>query len=322
LKTYQDNLLACFPGQGSQSSQMTKQLFANFEKIVSAVFEEAEDTTKMLLKKICKEADQDEVLKKTTNQQPAILATTYAFWKVLTEQTGIKSTQVYAGHSLGEYSALVAAEKLTFAQAIELVKTRAKAMQNACPQGLGAMAAVLNFPEDKLKSLCEQIATKQQKCLTIANYNSPGQLIISGHATCVSEASVELKEKKIRTIALPVSAPFHCQLMSEAKEAMQAPLQRTKIIENENKIIANLTGKISQTYSTTLLSEQIDHPVLWSQSLRCAYDRGIRNFIEIGPGSVLTNLGRKNLSTKECVFFNTAKNILTSIEEINNNFSV
>lgn len=311
--------LAMFPGQGSQYVGMGKTLLENFS-YVKEVFEEAEDALKVNVRKLCLEGPEEE-LKLTANTQPTILTCSVATWTILKSETGF-NPDLYAGHSLGEYSALVASGKLKFSDAVKLVRTRGEQMQIAVPKGKGAMSAVLSFDVSALEELCKKATSELlvkgldplASSVEIANYNSPKQLIISGGAEAVSTVSEMLAEQKAKVVSLPVSAPFHSKLMKPARDAMQPLLEATSLTKNDSKVIANISGKIEEDYSTKLLIEQIDGPVLWTQTISCAIENECTKFVEVGPGKVLFGLARREVpkgSTLICT-----DDILKAIEDL------
>lgn len=305
-------VFAMFPGQGSQTVGMGKDLLEAFPGI-APVFEEAEDAAGIPIRKLCFEGPMEE-LTQTANTQPCILATSVAVWQVLKNETGIDPA-LYAGHSLGEYPALVASGKLALARAAMLVRRRGEAMQRAVPAGVGAMAAVLKVPEAELEEKCRAHSSADgQVC--IANYNSPDQLVVAGHATAVASLGEELSAAKVRVVPLPVSAPFHSPLMAPARDEMQGLLQDTEIQSNDAAIIANVSGEVVRDYSTNLLIEQIDHPVRWTKTLQTVQDEGAEVCIEIGPGKVLFGLARKTLPRKSVQLLAT-EDIRGAIEKIN-----
>lgn len=290
--------LAMFPGQGSQYVGMGKTLLSEFP-YAKEVFEEAEEALKLDLRKLCFEGPEEQ-LKLTENTQPTILTTSIATWKVLSSEAGL-NPDYYAGHSLGEYSALVASGKMSLADAVKLVKVRGQQMQIAVPAGKGAMSAVLNLDEASLKAKCEEISSQllsdgldeMASSVEIANFNSAKQLIVSGGKEAVTKLGEVLTAEKVRVVSLPVSAPFHSKLMRPAREAMEPLLRDTQIIENESKVIANITGDLASPYTIENLIEQIDGPVLWTQSIEKAISLECSRFVEVGPGKVLTGLIRR-----------------------------
>ncbi len=286
----QQNVLAMFPGQGSQYVGMGQKLLDSFP-YVKEVFEEAEDACQLHIRRLCFDGSESD-LKLTANTQPCLLTVSVAYWKVLTAETGFQA-QHYAGHSLGEYSALVAAGKLSLGRAAFLVRRRGEAMQEAVPPGVGAMAAVMKMPIDELEALCLKHSRSSHHVVEIANYNSEAQLVIAGHTTAVLALCEELAQLGIRYVDLPVSAPFHSSLMKPARDKMEAHLAESTVHQNSSKIIANLTAELVEDYSYRLLLEQIDHPVRWIQSVETAKEAGLTRFVEVGPGKVLFGLVRR-----------------------------
>ncbi len=292
-------ILAMFPGQGSQYVGMGNQLIQSFP-YVNAVFEEAEEATSLPLRRLCAEGPEAD-LKLTANTQPCLLAVSVAYWKVIKQETGIVPA-LFAGHSLGEYSALVAAEKLSLGRAAFLVSRRGIAMQEAVPPGVGAMAAVMKIPADQLEKLCTKHSSRDSR-VEIANYNSEAQLVVAGHTSAVASLCRELQSLQTRFVDLPVSAPFHTSLMQPARRDMEPLLEQSSFQNNENRIIANLTGEIVKDYGPRYLAEQIDHPVRWIQSIATAKLAGITQFLEIGPGKVLFGLVRRMLPKDQAEVF-------------------
>lgn len=284
--------LAMFPGQGSQFVGMGKSLLDDFPSI-KTVFEEAEDTIHIPVKKLCFEGP-DEDLKLTANTQPCILTVSVAFWRVFKQETACEPL-LFAGHSLGEYSALVASEKLDFSRAVYLVRSRGEAMQKAVPQGIGAMAAVMGVGVEPLETLCKSLS-KPNHIVELVNYNSPQQLVVAGHKQAVDVLIKELEKDKIRSVLLPVSAPFHSSLMRPARESMTPLLNTTSLKSNDTRFIPNITGTVTHPYDVSYLIRQIDGPVYWMQSLQAATQYGCDSFIEVGPGKVLFGLARRAVS--------------------------
>lgn len=278
-----------FPGQGSQYVGMGKALCSNFDG-AQKTFSEADEALGFALSDLCFGGSENE-LRLTSNQQPAILTTSVATWRVLTSETDLRPA-LFAGHSLGEYSALVAARKLDFARAVKLVRMRGQAMQKAVPEGVGAMAAVMGTNAESLVEKCAAV-DPGLGTVEVANFNGPAQQIISGHKDAVEALVKTLSEEKVRCTFLPVSAPFHSSLMAPAREEMTPELEDTPLESTEHPIIANLTGKLAQPYSIENLIKQIDNPVLWTETLSTAVDEGCDTFFEIGPGKVLFGLARK-----------------------------
>jgi len=285
------HVLAMFPGQGSQFVGMGRDLLSEFPK-VKQVFEEAEDAAKLAIRRLCFEGPEDE-LKLTANTQPCILTVSVAVWRVLKEETGL-TPALFAGHSLGEYSAVVAAGKLPLGRAAYLVRRRGEAMQQAVPAGVGAMAAVMNVPADDLKARAAK-ASKPGSVVEVVNFNSPSQLVVAGHRTAVEALCAELEADGQRFVALPVSAPFHSSLMLPAREAMAPLLEEAPFAKTAEPVIANLTGKVEADYGPRFLIEQINSAVLWTQTLDTAHQAGCDTYLEVGPGKVLFGLARKTL---------------------------
>ncbi|MGH9628100.1 MAG: ACP S-malonyltransferase [Bryobacteraceae bacterium] len=278
-----------FPGQGSQFPGMGKSLAAEYPE-ARQVFEEADNVLAFPLSRLCFEGP-DADLKLTENTQPALLAVSIAAFRLL-EKNGYRPDYV-AGHSLGEYSALVAAGCLSFPDALQLVRKRGRYMQQAVPAGVGAMAALLKLPEDKLEEVLAQAA--RGEVVTAANFNSQDQVVIAGHTGAVNRA-VELAKTAgaRRAVLLSVSAPFHCPLMKPAQQRMSDELNTALFRDLQVPLINNWRAKEIRTAADARagLIEQIPNPVLWTQSIRCLVSRGVTSCIEVGPGSVLTGLLR------------------------------
>ena len=281
---------ALFPGQGSQSVGMTRELLEDFPK-VAEIFEEAEDATKLAIRKLCAEGPA-ELLMQTEHLQPCILAVSIAKWQVLREEAGF-CPEGYAGHSLGEYSALVAAGKLSLFEAAKLVQRRGRFMQQAVSLGEGAMAAVISADSTELQLLCIETSKDSGSTVQIANDNSPAQKIVAGTAKAVVLLRKRLLEKGLRSIALPVSAPFHSVLMKPARDAMEPLLAETRLVDNEARVMANVVGDFVNPYTSKYLLEQIDQPVLWTQSMKKALAEDFSRFVEIGPGNVLVGIAKR-----------------------------
>lgn len=280
-----------FPGQGSQYAGMGKDLAANF-KVAAKVFEEADDALGFALSRLCFEGPEDD-LKLTTNTQPAILTTSVAALRVLKAETGL-SADYLAGHSLGEYSALVASGAMAFADAVRTVRARGAYMQEAVPVGVGAMAAILGAEADQIAEICAEAA--QGEVVSPANFNSPGQIVIAGHATAVGRAIEIAKGKGLRkAMLLPVSAPFHCALMTPAGERLRETLDSVSIGGLQVPVITNVEARPNSDSGRVkpLLVEQVSAPVRWDESVREMIRLGVTAFCEIGPGKVLTGLVKR-----------------------------
>jgi [acyl-carrier-protein] S-malonyltransferase len=278
-----------FPGQGSQSVGMGKLLAEEYPE-ARRVFEDADNALDFPLSELCFHGPEDD-LKKTENTQPALLTVSIAAARVLHE-LGYEP-DIVAGHSLGEYSALVAAESLGFVDAVRLVRKRGQYMQEAVPQGVGAMAAILKLPEGKLDQILEEAA--QGEVVTAANLNSPDQVVIAGHAKAV-ERAIELAKaagaKRAKT--LPVSAPFHCSLMRPAQEKLRAELHATDFKDLIVPLINNWQAQevTAADDARQGLYEQIPNPVRWTDTISAMARKGVKVFVEVGPGSVLSGLNR------------------------------
>ena len=280
-----------FPGQGSQYAGMGKDLADNF-KLAQDTFSEADDALGFNLAALCFNGPEDD-LKLTMNTQPAILATSIAALRVVQAETGITADYL-AGHSLGEFSALVASGSLNFADALRTVRSRGKFMQEAVPVGVGAMAAILSIDEDVLSDICREAA--QGEVVSPANFNSPGQIVIAGHATAVNRAIDIAKSRGFRkTMLLPVSAPFHSSLMIPAGERLAEVLQMVNLLDMKTPVVTNVeaTQNIDSTRVRELLVAQVSAPVKWDSSIREMVRLGVTSFLEIGPGKVLSGLVKR-----------------------------
>jgi|TARA_B100001093_G_scaffold513433_1_gene585378 [acyl-carrier-protein] S-malonyltransferase len=301
-----------FPGQGSQIVGMGSEFYNNFD-YVKKIFAEADEKLKFKISKIILEGpDQD--LKLTQNTQPAILTVSYAIFQTFKKEFGFKvdEFQYFAGHSLGEYSALVCAESLNFNDALYLVHERGKEMQNAVPAGEGAMLAVLGTDIDKITNLINQL--KNKKVCEIANDNSKGQTIISGDIVSINHFVDLLKQNRIKFIKLPVSAPFHCSLMKTAAEKMQDKIKLTNFKSPLVEIITNVNAspETDPNIIKGLLIKQIYSKVRWRESILHMQSNNIKEFIEIGPGKVLAGLVKRinsELNTLSINSINDIKNI-------------
>ncbi len=278
-----------FPGQGSQAPGMGKDLASEFPA-VKALFEAADEALGFHISKLCFEGPADD-LKLTENTQPAILTTSMAMLAVVRE-AGIEADYV-AGHSLGEYSALVAAGALEFGEAVQLVRKRGRYMQEAVPAGVGAMAAILGMTGRQVDEVCSLAA--QGQVVSAANRNSPGQVVIAGHAEAVERAVERAKEAGAkRAIVLAVSAPFHCALMTPAQARLAPDLDAISFNDLSIPLLNNWQARevSSGNEAREGLKQQVPNPVLWEDSVRYLAAQGVERFIEIGPGRVLSGLLR------------------------------
>ena len=291
-----------FPGQGSQKAGMASEFYSNF-KMVKDIFKRGDEALKFSLSKIILNGS-DEDLKKTEITQPAILITSYAIFSVLKKEFNFdfSKTKYIAGHSLGEYSALVASESLNLEDGLKLVHERGKLMQAAVPEGKGAMLAVMGIDINELNSKIEKFDKKKDIC-EIANDNSPGQIILSGNKQTLIDLNNDLKAEKKRSIFLPVSAPFHCTLMKPAAEKMKLFLEKTNFKTPNIQLISNVTALPVEKDGNIkdLLYKQIFSQVRWRESVNFMINNDINDFIEIGPGKVLSGLVKRTndkVSTK------------------------
>ena len=278
-----------FPGQGSQYAGMGQELARNFPA-ARRVFDQADEALGFAISQLCFEGPEDQ-LRLTENTQPAILACSVAVHAVLRER-GLEANYV-AGHSLGEYSALVAAGSIEFAEAVCLVRKRGRYMQEAVPSGVGAMAALIGMPAGKLESICSEAA--QGEVVAPANLNSPAQAVIAGHAGAVERAMKLAKEAGARkAVLLQVSAPFHCVLMKPAQERLSADLDAIGFKDLAVPLVNNFAAREIRTGADARegLKQQVPNPVRWEDSIRKLASEGVDRFVEVGPGKVLTGLLR------------------------------
>jgi [acyl-carrier-protein] S-malonyltransferase len=280
-----------FPGQGSQYPGMGKDLTETFP-VARQIFEEADDALGLKISAICFSGSEDE-LKLTANTQPAILTASIAVLRVVEQETGLKA-DFLAGHSLGEYSALVCSGTLSFADAVRTVRSRGTFMQEAVPVGTGTMAAMLSIEMDELEDICREAA--QGEVVSAANFNSPGQIVIAGNVTAVNRAIEIAKGRGFRkSMLLPVSAPFHCALMKPAADRLSVVLDTVMMAEMKLPVVANATAMANSDKQNVkpLLVTQVCAPVLWEQSVLNMVTQGVSRFVEIGPGKVLSGLVKR-----------------------------
>jgi [acyl-carrier-protein] S-malonyltransferase len=298
-----------FPGQGSQYVGMGRELFENFS-VAKKIFEEADDTLHFSVSALCFKGP-EEALKLTENTQPAVLTTSVAALKVLQAEKGV-APQFTAGHSLGEYSALVASEALTFSQAVKVVRLRGKFMQEAVPVGEGAMAAVLGMEREQVEKLCEEISSGE--VLAPANFNSPGQIVIAGHSKAVQRAIERVKREGKKAVLLPVSAPFHSSLMKPAGERLEKALEEISVSDLKIPVVTNVEAEANTSKDRVkeLLVAQVSSPVRWEESMRKMIEEGIEQVLEIGPGKVLSGLMKRinsRVETKNLEDLQTLKGV-------------
>lgn len=289
-----------FPGQGSQTIGMGSDFYNEFP-VARQTFEEASDTLKFDLAKLCFEGDLEE-LSLTANAQPALLTASVAGLRVLQQETDIEPTFV-AGHSLGEFSAIVCSGALEFKDAVFTVRKRGEFMQSAVPVGIGSMAAVIGLSKEQIEKICNE-NSDENSVVSPANYNSPQQIVISGHKTAVEKLSGLLKEAGAkRVVPLVVSAPFHCSLMNKAAEELREVVDSLNISEIKVPVVTNVEAEANSDHSliSDLLFRQVVMPVRWSESVEYMVNHNIKRFIEIGPGNVLTGLIRRTVKDVELI---------------------
>ena len=305
-----------FPGQGSQFVGMGSELYRDFEH-VKKIFKQADEKLDYPISKFILEGPEDK-LQLTENTQPAILVISYSIFNVLKNEYGfdLNSFKYLAGHSLGEYSALVCSGSLYFEDALHLLHERGKAMQEAVPIGNGSMIAVLGVKIDEINNLLES-RNKNGVC-EIANDNADGQVIVSGNKESVETFRLILKEKKIKSIPLKVSAPFHCSLMKPAAIKMEEKINKTKFVNPSVEIVNNVTAKPETNYDIIkrLLIKQIFSTVKWRESLINMSELGVNDFIEIGPGKILTGMVKRTIKHANCFSINS----ITDIKNLKDEF--
>ena len=279
-----------FPGQGSQTIGMGKDFYENYD-LVRELFKQADESLGINLSKIILDGPKDE-LDLTINTQPAIFLISYSIFQIMKKKfyIDLDNAKYFAGHSLGEYSALCAANYLNFSDTIKLLKTRGEAMQNAVPKGEGGMLAVLGSKVEIVENILSE--NKNNFIVQIANDNSEGQIVLSGRNIDIEKLIHVLKSKNIKNIKLPVSAPFHCKLMRSATEIMSNEIQKLNFSESKNKLISNVTAKeiSNKEELKSLLVDQVENRVRWRESVLYMINNGVNHFIEIGPGKVLSGL--------------------------------
>jgi [acyl-carrier-protein] S-malonyltransferase len=295
-----------FPGQGSQFAGMGKSLAENFQP-ARKCFDQADEALGFSLSKLCFEGPEED-LKRTELQQPALLAVSIAACTVLRSEMG--EPQYVAGHSLGEYSALVAAGSLDFAEALRLVNKRGRYMQEAVPAGVGAMAALLRLPEGKLDAVLAEAA--QGEVVTPAGFNSPDQIVISGNRGAVERAMELAKAAGAkRAVLLPVSAPFHCPLMNPAQERLLPDLEATRFADLRIPLVNNWRAREIQTGDEARegLYQQVPNPVRWTDTIGYLATNGVERWFEAGAGAVLSGLLRTIVLGAKCTPFGEAKDM-------------
>jgi [acyl-carrier-protein] S-malonyltransferase len=305
-----------FPGQGSQVVGMGMEFYTNFN-LVKKIFNEADDKLNFSISKMILEGPADE-LQLTKNAQPAILMISYSIFQVLKNEFNFdfKTCKYFAGHSLGEYSALVCSSALNFGDALYLLHERGKAMQEAVPIGRGSMIAILGLQVNEIIEIIKSRKNIKGVC-EIANDNAYGQVIVSGDKNSIETLQNHLIEKKIKSIPLKVSAPFHCSLMKPAAENMKEKINNINFNSPLYKIINNVTAKAEDNPNIIkrLLIDQIYSTVQWRKSLINISDGGVKNFIEIGPGKTLTGMVKRTIKNANCFSVNAIDDIKNLINE-------
>ena len=300
-----------FPGQGSQIVGMGKEFYDKFE-LVKSLFKEADETLNYSISKLILEGPKEE-LDLTANTQPAIFLISYSIFNVIKKEFNIdlNEAKYFAGHSLGEYSALSCAGYLNYAETLKILRIRGDAMQNSVPKGEGGMVAVLGSTVEVIEKILKD--NENKFIAQIANDNSEGQIVLSGKTQDLEKLIEVLKENSIKNIKLPVSAPFHCSLMNKATEIMTEELNKISFSDGSNKLISNVTAKeISSSEDLkSLLIKQIENRVRWRESVLNMINSNVDHFIEIGPGKVLSGLIKRiNREVKI--------NTINSLEDIEN----
>ena len=298
----------CFPGQGSQFVGMGKDLAERYPA-ARQVFERADSALGESLSALCFEGPAAD-LTLTRNTQPAILTASMAALAALRERLpDLALPAAAAGHSLGEYSALVASSALALEDAVRLVRLRGEAMQEAVPSGTGAMAAIMGIPREKLTEICEQ--AQQGEVVSPANFNAPGQIVIAGHAGAVARASKLATESQGKAIALNVSAPFHCALMAPAAGKLALGLETVPVQPLAFPVYANVDAQpnVDAARVKGLLVRQVDHPVRWEETVTALAQAGVTHVFEIGPGKVLAGLIRRIAKSIEVIPVGTVEGI-------------
>ena len=298
-----------FPGQGSQSIGMGKEIYDKYQS-VKELFEEANDILNFDLSKLIFEGPKDD-LDLTLNTQPAIFLVSYSIFNAIKKEHNIdlNKANFFAGHSLGEYSALACAGYLNFSDALRILRLRGEAMQNSVPKGVGGMLAILGATTENIENIINENSNKFT--VQIANDNSDGQIVVSGKLDDLKKMTDVLKTNSIKNIQVPVSAPFHCSLMNKATEVMQKHINNLNFNKGLNNVISNVTAKsVSDPNEIkNLLIKQIENRVRWRESVINMIDQNTEQFIEIGPGKVLTGLIKRINKNVKSISINTLDEI-------------
>ncbi|TAN52765.1 MAG: [acyl-carrier-protein] S-malonyltransferase [Methylococcaceae bacterium] len=312
----QQNYLALvFPGQGSQSVGMLSKLAADYPE-VKETFAQASQALGFDLWQLVDNGPEDQ-LNLTLNTQPAMLAAGVATYRVWRKQGGVLPGWM-AGHSLGEYTALVCAEALTFEDAIKLVRERARLMQDAVPAGQGAMAAILGLTDAQVVAVCNQVSTEDSG-VSPANFNAPGQVVIAGHSAAVNQAIDAAKQAGAkRAIALSVSVPSHCPLMESAAEKLLELLEQTPLQMPSIPVLHNVDVETHAAPEVirNVLAQQLSKPVRWAASVKFMHEQGVSLFLECGPGKVLTGLNKRIASDARSHCFFDADSLAQALEMV------
>ena len=298
-----------FPGQGSQIVGMGKEFYDRYD-LVKKLFYEADEALNIPLSKIILEGPKEE-LDLTVNTQPAIFLISYSIFQVIKNQFNkdLNKANFFAGHSLGEYSAIACAEYLDFRDTIKILKIRGNAMQNSMPKGEGGMLAVLGTSVENIENILKD--TQNSFKAEIANDNSEGQIVVSGRIQDLEKLGSFLKKNRIKNIKLPVSAPFHCSLMSKATDVMREELGKLNFKKGKNSLVSNITANeiFNANELKDLLVKQIENRVRWRESVINMIEKGVNQFIEIGPGKVLSGLVKRINKDVEVISINNEDDI-------------
>ncbi|MBD1157147.1 ACP S-malonyltransferase [Pelagibacterales bacterium SAG-MED20] len=305
-----------FPGQGSQLVGMGKDLYDKYS-LIQNLFKEADDTLDFSLSSLILNGPKED-LDLTENTQPAIFLLSYSIFQLIKKEFNLdlNKANFFAGHSLGEYSALASAGSLSFSDTLKILKIRGSAMQSSVPKGLGGMVAVLGSKIEIIENIIAE-NKKKYECF-IANDNSEGQIVLSGNTVDLEKMMLDLKSNSIKNIKLPVSAPFHCKLMNKATVVMNEEISKLNFKEPKNTLISNVTGKeISDSNELKeLLVQQIESRVRWRESILLMINKGVGQFIEVGPGKVLSGLIKRIDKNVKVSAINTDEDIkLININE-------
>jgi len=305
-----------FPGQGSQFVGMGKDLYDKYS-LVQDLFKEADDTLRFSLSNLILNGSKEE-LDLTENTQPAIFLISYSIFKLIKEEfkINLNKASFFAGHSLGEYSALASAGSLSFSDTLKILKIRGRTMQSSVPKGVGGMVAILGSEIEIVEKIIQDNKSKYE-CF-IANDNSEGQIVLSGNNGDLEKMMIDLKSANVKNIKLPVSAPFHCKLMNKATLIMSEEISKLNFKESKNILISNVTGKeiLNSNELKDLLVKQIENRVRWRESVLLMIRKGVSQFIEIGPGKVLSGLVKRIDRNVKVSAINTEEDIkLININE-------